>query len=88
MPNFRCYALDGRGRIVVGEYIEADTLASAIDLGWQFVASVPAADQANGLEIWQGGARLFSTAPNIFAHKPAGDISITSQYIEQQRPPE
>lgn len=78
MPIFRCYALDGTGRIVSGKDIEADTFASAIDQGWQFVASVPAANQ-NGLEIWQGDKKLFSTAPNIFAHKPRG----TSVHINE-----
>lgn len=67
MSVFRCYALDERERIVAGENIEAESLASVTEPGWQFVASVPTEYHATGLEIWQGGKKLFSTAPNVFA---------------------
>lgn len=66
MSVFRCYALGERGRIVAGENIEGDSLATVMEHGWQFVKSVPAVHNADGLEIWQGAAKLFSTAPDVF----------------------
>jgi hypothetical protein len=77
MSIFRCYALGERGRIVAGENIEADSLATVMERGWQFVRSVPDIHRAVGLEIWQGKTRLFSTAPDIFAPiMPAADRQI------------
>lgn len=67
MSIFRCYAIGQCGRIVAGENIESDSLSKVIELGWQFVKSVPAIHQADGLEIWQGRTKLFSTAPDVFA---------------------
>lgn len=70
MPDFRCYMLNERGRIVLGETIEADTIANAIDMGWQYVASTAGANHAAGLEVWQRSTKLFSTAPNTVARNP------------------
>ena len=63
MPIFRCYALDGRGRIVAAEDIERSDLAAAIDAGWSFVSSCPPDLDAKGVEIWQGRTMRFSTSP-------------------------
>jgi hypothetical protein len=63
MQIFRCYALNERGSIVAGEYIEGTDLPAVIEAGWTFVRSYGHDRAETGLEVWQGSNRLFSTCP-------------------------
>lgn len=53
MPTYRVYVLDGAGRIVRGEWIEADSPMAAED-----AARGQCETGALMIELWRGGAMI------------------------------
>jgi hypothetical protein len=60
MAYYRCYLLDGDGKIAQSEDLEADTDGEAITLG----RGIMQQRQSHGLEIWQGRERIHKETRN------------------------
>src|SRR6185437_3159659 len=50
MAQYRCYLLDGSGRIVTFEDVELDNIGSALDFARRLVTE----NQSHAFELWQG----------------------------------
>jgi hypothetical protein len=60
---YRCYLMRG-GRIVASEDLDVPTLREAILVGYEIFEKKSAADNVDGIEIWQDRSLLYkSRAP-------------------------
>ncbi|HZB91081.1 MAG TPA: hypothetical protein VE397_06560 [Stellaceae bacterium] len=55
MPQYRCYLLDGSGRIVAAEEIALATTGEALE----FARELCAARLSYAFELWEGRERIF-----------------------------
>jgi hypothetical protein len=64
MAHYTAYLLDDQGNILSRAEINASDDATAIDAGWQLVAThATDPDPARGIEVWRNGDRVFSSHP-------------------------
>lgn len=61
MAGFRCYLLDGGGRIVASEEIEAADASAAVAIARELLAE----RQSHAFELWQGDQRIHKEERNI-----------------------
>lgn len=61
MAHYRCYLLDGRGKIVKSEDIEAASDADAVELARRYLAK----HESHAFELWRGRDRLRKEARPI-----------------------
>lgn len=55
MAHYRCYSLDGQGKIVKSEDIEAESDEAALAIARELMAQ----QGSHGFELWRGRQRLF-----------------------------
>lgn len=55
MPHYRCYLLDGSGRIVAAEEVARTSAGEALE----FARELCAARRSYAFELWQGRERIF-----------------------------
>lgn len=60
MPRYRCFCLTSDGRIITGAFIEAASVAAAVQHAIQRWRNVPGADRA---EVWLGHKLLVPASP-------------------------
>lgn len=61
MAGFRCYLLDGSGRIVASEEIEAADSSAALATARELLSQ----RQSHAFELWQGDHRIHKEERNI-----------------------
>ena len=54
MTTYRCYFLDGNGKIVTAETLDAETLGEAVSAARRLCAG----HISRGFELWHGSTRL------------------------------
>lgn len=71
MPDFRYYCLSDNNRIILGAYVEATDLDSAIRAAYEACRDHPHVNSTR-IEVWQGPNRLYVTAGAVCGPSCAG----------------
>jgi hypothetical protein len=68
---FHCH-LTRRGRIILAEKLNADSLPDAVTIGHRFLKEMAYSQELDGLEIWEGMKLLYASAGQIYRSCPNG----------------